>query len=94
MEVQIPSNGCSIYYGTYIDHYINNTRTRYYLNNEKLIKSSTSNYTSLPTGYSCLSQGDLWFKPELKIWLPLACFLLVVIAIALVYKIFIKRLMP
>ena len=94
MEIQIPSNGCSIYYGTYIDHYQGNVRTRYYLQNEKLVKNSSSSYNSMPSGYSCISQGDLTYKPELKIWFPFLSFALILVCAILLYKIFLKRIMP
>lgn len=94
MEIQIPAGGCAMYYGTYIDHYLNNTRRRYYINNEKLVLNSTASYTSMPSGYACISQGDLTYKPENKIWFPALSLALILIAIALVYKIIIKRLFP
>lgn len=94
MDIQLPSGGCSIYYGSYIDHYQNNTRRRYYINNEKLILNSSSTYTSMPSGYSCVSQGDLKYKPENQIWFSALSLALVLLAMSLVYKIIIKRLLP
>lgn len=67
-EIQLPEQGCSVYYGTYIDNYYNSTRTRYYLNDGQLVRSTTSSYTRLPDGAVCLSQGDLTYKPELEIY--------------------------
>lgn len=67
-EIELPHSGCNVYYGTYIDNYHNNTRTRYYLNETKLIKSTTSTYSHMPDGYTCISQGDLVYKPETEIY--------------------------
>lgn len=81
--IQIPSGGCSVYYGSYIDHYANNIRTRYYLNEDHLVASTSNSYTNLPTGSICLSEGELRYKPELNVWFTLAgivCFLFILIA--------------
>lgn len=94
MEIQIPTNGCSIFYGSYIDHYYNGVRRRYYINNEKLVLSNTSSYNTMPSGYTCLSQGDITYKPENQVWFPALSLALIVFALSLVYKIIIKRLFP
>lgn len=70
-EIPIPE-GCSVFYGTYIDTYRNNQRTRYYIYGNRLVPSTTSSYTTIPTGSVCLSQGDLVYKPELEVWFSLA----------------------
>lgn len=98
MEVEIPSGGCNIYYGTYVDHFTDSgrTRTRYYLSEGKLIEStaSTSNYSQLPNYYHCLSSGELTYKPEVMVYFPFLASLVLLLALSLVYKIFIKRLLP
>lgn len=94
MEIQLPTGGCNIFYGNYIDHYLNNTRRRYYINNNKLILNSTSTYSSMPSGYNCISQGDIHYNPELAIEFPFLAFGLVVFALLMVYKVIIKRLLP
>lgn len=70
-EIKLPENGCSVYYGTYIDNYYNSIRTRYYLNDGQLVRSSTASYSRLPDGAVCLSQGDLIYKPELEVYFNL-----------------------
>ena len=98
MEIELPSQGCNIFYGTYIDNYSNNgyTRTRYYLNEGKLVKNNTSqsNYNSIPTGATCIVTGDLIYKPELEVYVPFLAMTLFVFVLILVYKIIIKRLLP
>lgn len=98
MEIELPTTGCSIFYGSYIDHYTSNgyTRTRYYINEGKLVKNNTSssNYNSIPSGATCLQQGDLVYRPELEVYIPFLASSLFIFALILVYKIFIKRLLP
>lgn len=94
MEIQLPSNGCTIFYGSYVDHYLNNTRRRYYINNDKLVLNNTSSYNSIPSGSNCISTGDLVYKPEMAIEFPFLAFGLIAFAIFMVYKVIIKRLLP
>lgn len=75
-EIPLPENGCSVYYGTYVDNYYNSVRTRFYVNDTQLVKSSTSSYTRLPDNVVCLNQGDLIYKPELEVYFNLASFVL------------------
>lgn len=93
MEIEIPSGGCFIAsgYNTF-DHYLNNSRVRYYLNENQLVRGSTSNYNNLPTGYHCLSSGDLVYKPEISVYFPFMAFVLVAFAGILLYNIIIKKL--
>lgn len=67
MEITLPSDGCNVYSGTYIDNYYNHVRTRYYLNENQLIKSSTASYTNLPTGTVCMD-SNLVYKPEIEVY--------------------------
>lgn len=68
MEIELPDGGCNIYYGTYIDNYRNNVRTRYYINENHLIKSTTASYTNLPNGYVCMDSNSLIYKPEIEVY--------------------------
>lgn len=93
MDIELPTQGCNIVYGNYVDNYRNNVRTRYYIINQKLVQNSTSSYSSLPTGYSCYS-GKLEYSPELKIYLPFLSLALITLVMVLIYKIILKRLVP
>lgn len=69
MEIELPDQGCNVYYGTYIDNYNGNVRTRFYLNENQLIPSSTSSYTRLPDGVQCLdSSTSIVYKPESHVY--------------------------
>lgn len=98
MEIELPSTGCNIFYGTYVDNYSSDgrTRTRYYLNEGKLVENNTSysQYNSIPSGATCLHTGDLVYKPEMELYVPFLASGLLVFVLILVYKIFIKRLLP
>lgn len=92
MDVELPQ-GCNVVYNGYIDNYRNNTRTRYYLINQRLIPNSTGSYSSMPSGYICYS-GKLEYKPELKIYFPFLAFVLFFFVLIILYKIILKRLIP
>lgn len=68
MDIELPSDGCNVFYGNYLDNYSHNTRTRYYFSENKLIRSSTASYTRIPDGVVCLEQGDLIYKPEIEVY--------------------------
>lgn len=87
MEIELPSDGCNIYYGTYIDNYHSNVRTRYYINENHLIKSTTSSYNNMPNGYVCMEQGSLIYKPEIEVY-----FNVISIIFAIIIFIFAVRL--
>lgn len=67
-EIELPVGGCSVYHGDYVDHYNNNVRTRYYFSGNRLVQSTRSSYTRIPDGATCLSQGDLIYKPETEVY--------------------------
>lgn len=93
MDIELPTQGCNVVHGNYVDNYRNNVRTRYYIINQKLVLNSTSSYSSMPSGYSCYS-GKLEYRPELKIFFPFLAFLLYLICVIFVYKVIFKRLLP
>ena len=90
-EIKLPDTGCNVYYGTYLDNYYNSVRTRFYINDTKLIKSSTSSYTRLPDGVVCLNQGDLIYKPELEVYFQLASVVFFPLIIYLAYKLVLHK---
>lgn len=93
MEVEIPSDGCFIASGSNtFQHYLNNQRITYYLYDGKLVRGSSSNYNNLPTGYHCLSTGDVVYKPEVTVYFPFMAFALIAFAGILLFNLVIKRL--
>lgn len=66
-EIEIPSTGCNIYYGNYLDNYHNGLRTRYYLNEHRLIPSTISSYSRIPDSAVCLSD-PLIYNPETEVY--------------------------
>lgn len=98
MEYELPSGGCSVFYGTYIDHYLNNVRTRYYLHEGKLIQSSrqTYNYNYDLSSYHCLTNNDLplYYNSETLVYFPFLALIVCLLAFSLIYKVIIKRLLP
>lgn len=93
MEIEIPSVGCFVASGyNSFDHYLNNSRVRYFLISNKLVRGSSSHYSNLPSGYHCLQTGDLVYKPEIAVYFPFMAFGLVAFAGILLYNILIKKL--
>lgn len=93
MEVELPVNGCSVLTSpNTLYNYHHNIRTLYYIYDGKLVKSSTSTYSSLPINSVCLSQGDLVYRPEVKIHFYFMSFCLVAFAGILLFNIIIKNL--
>lgn len=88
MEIDLPKLGCSIYYGNYVDNYYNSVRTRYYLNENKLVKSTTSNYTRLPDGAVCLSSGDLFYKPETEVYFNVISLFIAIVIFGVAIRLF------
>lgn len=98
MEIQLPQEGCNIFYGSYVNNFTNDGRTvrRYYINENKLILSTTntSQYSQLPSGYHCLSSNELIYKPEFDVYFPFLAGCLCVLVWIIIYKVIIKRLLP
>ena len=93
MNVELPSTGCNILQSdNLIYNYSNNNRTRreyaiyegkLYLRNE-----TTSNYDLSHNG-TCLSTGDLVYKPELKgVWFPIVAFVMFFGIVIFVFRLF------
>lgn len=93
MEIEIPTDGCSILssYNT-VDHYLNGTRVRYYIYDGKLIRNSNSSYTRLPDNSYCLQQGDLVYKPEITVYFPFMSLVIIAFSGVLLFNVFIKKL--
>lgn len=97
MDVELPENGCNIinsnsnFYNYSQD---GRTRTEYVIYDGKAILRSTqtNQYGYTYSGY-CASTGDLVYKPELKVYLPLISFLLICIAWLIIYFCVFKRLL-
>lgn len=92
MEIELPQNGCNVFYGDYFDNYYNGVRTRYYFNDGEYIKSTTSNYTYNPTGVECIS--SVTYHSEYTPLFELSSAVVVLFAMWLIYKIIIRRLLP
>lgn len=93
MEIELPQNGCSILTSSNtVDHYLNNVRTRYYIYDGKLVKSTTSTNANLPLNSYCLQPGDLVYRPEVKIHFYFMSFCLVAFIGILLFNILIKNL--
>lgn len=95
MEIVLPSTGCNVFYGTYIDNYYNNVRRRYYIHEGKLVLNNMTSYASTPSGAYCLTSSDkLLYRPQDSIYFPALSLAMCVLAFVILYKFIIKRLLP
>lgn len=67
-NIKLPEQGCNVFYGSYVDNYYNNVRTRYYILDSQLLASSTSSFSSMPSGVVCMDEAVLTYKPELEVY--------------------------
>lgn len=98
MNVELPTTGCNIINNaTSFYNYSPDSRTRetYVIYDGKafLQSSVTNNYAYNYTG-TCLTTGDLVYKPELTVYFPVISFCICCAIILFIYHIFIKRLLP
>lgn len=98
MDVALPTTGCNILNNsTTFYNYSNNNRTRttYVIYDGEAHVTAVSNST---TGYNytgdCLVTGDLVYKPELQVYFPALAFCSICFILIMIYRIFIKRLLP
>lgn len=98
MNVELPSTGCNILNSsTTFYNYSSDRRTRQtyviYDGEAHLISQSTSQYGYDYTG-TCMSTGDLVYKPELKIYFPFIASLIFVFSLYVVWRVIGRRLLP
>lgn len=96
MYVELPNSGCNVLIAS--DSFYNyspdgHTRERYYIFDGKAHLQS-SDYFQYGYSYTgtCLSTGDLVYKPELKIYFEFISFILYGVIILLIYQLIIRRL--
>lgn len=74
MKIPLPS-GCNVYYGNYIDNYNGGQRTRYYIDENRLIGSSKTTATQ-PTTAICIG-NELEVEEKFDVWAGIAAIILV-----------------
>lgn len=95
MNVELPNTGCNILvsdtaFYNYSDNYRN--RDTYYIYQGVAHKqSSTYNQYGYTVTGTCLTTGDLIYKPELKIYMPVISAMIIGAAFILAYKIVLGR---
>lgn len=68
MEITgLPTTGCNVFNGTYVDNYNGNVRTRYYIYDGTAVASTRTTNTSQPTGSICMTEIPE-YKPELQLY--------------------------
>lgn len=99
MNVELPSTGCNVLQSsTTFYNYSPDARTRslyiIFDGEAHLRETTTSQYGYTYTG-TCLSTGDLVYKPEFSgFWFPLFSTIVFCAILQFLYHLIIKRLMP
>lgn len=91
MEIAFPT-GCNLYYGDHFDNYNNGTLTRYYINEYKFVRTEVETYSEEPPTYLCATTFS--YKPELEEYFSFMSFIILGLGFWLIYRVFIKRLLP
>lgn len=83
-------NGCNVFYGTYVDNYNGNTRTRYYFDSYgQLIESQRVANVNRPTGVVCMTEMPMSHNKDMGIIMAEVC---AAVAIYLAVKFVVGRL--
>lgn len=83
----LPTNGCNYFNNaTGFTNYYNNVATTYVIIEGKAIRTRTSSYTSLPTGYVCVNNNDIKYKPEFEVSMIFYAILLCSLIAVLLWK--------
>lgn len=91
MKITLPT-GCNVYYGTYIDNYNGSTRTRYYIDHDRIVANNQSTATSRPTGTICMNTDFIEYKPEIDAWTEIGAIVIVSMIFCLIIKMLWGRL--
>lgn len=98
MDVALPTTGCNIINNsTTFYNYSPDAKTRniYVIYDGKaLLQSSSYNQYGYSYTGDCLVTGDLVYKPELEVYFPALAFCSICFILIMIYRIFIKRLLP
>lgn len=99
MEVILPESGCNILTSdnTFYNFSVNRKRRRTYVIFDGVAYLSSE--SNLESGYTytgtCLTTGDLIYKPEYKeVLFPLFSFCVIIFIFCFIYHLMIKRLLP
>lgn len=86
----LPETGCNVFYGNYVDNYLSNVRTRYYIYDGQAIASSTSTYATPPANVNCISSSDLLYDPLLQTQIIMGIVVIVIAVMLFAYKVVIE----
>lgn len=81
MYYDLPNNGCNyLSNSSNLTNYYNGVATTYVLTEGQLIRTRTTNYSSIPTGTICLGDSTIPYKSDLivewQVWSIILCALI------------------
>ena len=98
MDVELPSTGCNIINSSSTFYnYSQDGRTRktyVIFDGVALLQNQTTAVNPYSYTGTCLSTGDIVYRPELKVYFPLLAGVLFIFSLWVVYRIIFKRLLP
>lgn len=69
MYVDLPDNGCNYFTSpTGFTNYFNGVATTYIISEGKAIRTRQTTYSTLPTGYVCIGDNTIPFKPDFVVY--------------------------
>lgn len=86
----LPDTGCNVFYGSYVDNYTSNLRTRYYIYDGYAVKSSTATYATPPQNVECINSQNLIYDPLSQTQIIIGIVIAVIAVFIAAYKIIIE----
>lgn len=97
MNVDLPDNGCNIINSsTTFYNYSTDRRTRetyVIVDGKAILQNSTYNQNGYTYSGTCLVDGDIIYRPELKgVWFPIVSFVMIFFIYKFVFRLFRGRM--
>lgn len=87
MYVDLPDNGCNYFTNNAgFTNYYNGVATTYIISEGKAIRTRQTTYSSLPTGYVCISDNTVPFKPDFIVYAQFMAIILCALIGVLLWK--------
>lgn len=65
----LPTTGCNVLTGdNHVRNYLNGNYRDYYIINNRAVLASNGTYYNMPTGYVCINNDNIEYKPEVDVY--------------------------
>lgn len=87
MYVDLPDSGCNYFSSpTNFTHYYNGVATSYVIVEGKTIRTRQSSYSTLPTGYICIGDNTIPYRPDFVVYAQFMSIILCALVGGLLWK--------